>query len=114
MKFVLLVYQPSPFDPKSLPPEEHKEIGQHYQAVSAMPNVTPGLPLGLPKDAVTVRVKDGKTIATAEPYVDVAGAVGAYLILEAETKEEAVAVAARLPAAWLGGAIEVRPAEVYW
>lgn len=114
MKFVLLVYQPDPFDPKSLPPEEHKAIGQQYQAVSSMPNVTSGLPLGLPKDAVTVRIKDGETLTTYAPYVDAAGAVGAYLIVDADTKEDAVAVAARLPAAWLGGAVEVRPAEIYW
>jgi hypothetical protein len=35
MKYVLLIYQPSPFDPKALPAEEYKVIGAQYAAVSA-------------------------------------------------------------------------------
>ena len=31
-----------------------------------------------------------------------------------ESLDEAVALAARIPAARLGGAVEVRPCEVYW
>ena len=114
MKYVLLIYQPNPFDPKSLPPEEHKAIGEQYQSITSTPNVTAGLPLGLVQDAVTVRVKDGEVHASQGPYVDAAGAVGGYLIFEADTKEEAIALAARVPAARLGGAVEVRPAQAYW
>lgn len=114
MKYVLLIYQPSPFDPKSLPAEEQKAIGAQYGAVTATPNVTPGLPLGLPKDAITVRVHGDEVLATEGPYVGVAGAVGGYFIFEAQTKEEAVALAARVPAARLGGAVEIRLAEAYW
>jgi hypothetical protein len=46
MKYVLLIYQPSPFDPKSLPSEERAAIGAEYQAVSKTANVSPGPPLG--------------------------------------------------------------------
>lgn len=114
MKYVLLIYQPDAFDPKSLPPEEYKAIAEQYQSVTSTSQVTPGLPLGLPQDAMTVRVKNGETQVTDGPYVDIAGAVGGYLIFDADTKEEAVALAARVPAARLGGAVEVRPAQAYW
>lgn len=114
MKYTLMIYQPDPFDPKALTPEEHKAIGADYGAVNATPNVTPGLPLGLPSRAVTVRVKDGETITTEGPFVSVAGAVGGYAIFEADDIEQAIALAARIPAARLGGAIEVRPCETYW
>lgn len=114
MKFALMIYQPHPFDPKAYSPEEHSAIGAEYRTVSTAPGVTPGPPLGLPQNALTVRVVDGKVVAADGPYVDVAGAVGGYMVLEAETREEAVALAAKIPAARLGGAIEVRPCETYW
>ena len=46
--------------------------------------------------------------------MDVADAVGGFLMFEAESEEEPVALAARIPAARLGGAVEARPCEVYW
>jgi hypothetical protein len=114
MKYALLIYQPHPFDPKALAPEEYRAIAAYYGAVNAAPNVTPGLPLGLPQNAVTVRVTHGEIVASDGPYVNTAGAVGGYFIFEADSKEEAIALAARVPAARLGGAVEVRPCEAYW
>jgi hypothetical protein len=114
MKYVLLIYQPQPFDPKALSPEEYKTVAADYVAVTATADVTSGPPLGLPQDAVTVRVKDGETHCSNGPYVDAAGAVGGYLLFEANSKEEAIALAARIPAARLGGAVEIRPCAVYW
>jgi hypothetical protein len=114
MKFVLLVYQPNSFDPKALSEAEYKQVSADYAALSSTPNVTPGLPLGLTKDAVTVRVTQGNARATEGPYVGAAGAVGGYFVFEAGSMEEAIALAARVPAARLGGAVEIRPAEVYW
>lgn len=114
MKYVILIYQPSPFDPKSLPDKEHKAIADEYQALTGLHNVEPGLPLGLLKDAVTVRISDGAVAAVEGPFVNEAGAVGGYFIVDVESKEEAIALAARVPAARLGGAVEVRPAQAYW
>lgn len=114
MKFVLMIYQPHPFDPKALSPEEHKAIGRDYGAVNATAGVSPGPPLGLPADATTVRVIDGGVVTADGPYVSVAGAVGGFMIFEAGTRDDAIALAAKIPAARLGGAVEVRPCEVYW
>jgi hypothetical protein len=68
----------------------------------------------LPEKATTVRVQDGKTLVTQGPFNDARGAVGGYYVLEAAGIEEAIALAARVPAARLGGAVEIRPAEKYW
>lgn len=114
MKFALMIYQPPSFDPKLLSPEEHKAIATDYAAVNATRGVTSGPPLGLPRNAVTVRVVDGQPVAAQGPYVDVAGAVGGFMIFEAESQDAAIALAARIPAARLGGAVEVRPCDVYW
>jgi hypothetical protein len=76
--------------------------------------LTPGLPLGLPEQATTVRVDNGQALASPGPYVDSKGAVGGYFVLEADDLDAAIAVAARIPAARHGGAIEVRPVATYW
>ena len=79
-----------------------------------MENVTPGTPLGLPQDAATVRVENGSTITTQGPYLGVAGAVGGYYVVEADDVDAAIAIAARIPQARMGGAVEVRPSAKYW
>ena len=114
MKFALMIYQPHPFDTSAYSPEEYQEIAGGYAAINASPGVTPGVPLGAVAKAVTVRVEDGETRTAEAPYAGPAGVVGGYLIFEAESLEDAVALAARVPAARLGGAVEVRPCEVYW
>lgn len=112
MKYVLFIYQGKDFDPKGISEAEYKEVAAKYAAVTATPSVKPGLPTGLPKDAVTVRVQNGETVTTKGPYAE--PAVSGFLEFEAETIEEAIQLAARIPAASQGGAVEVRPAQKYW
>jgi hypothetical protein len=117
VKFVLLIYQgttPLPGSEawKAMPELEQNAIYADYAALNKAPGVTPGLPLGLPGAARTVRVQDGQPQVTNRTYLS--EGVGGYCVLEAENMEAAVAVAARIPAARLGGAVEVRPAEQYW
>jgi hypothetical protein len=120
MKYVLLIYQgttPLPSSPDEwakLSQEEQTSVWADYSAIGKTPGVESGLPLGLPGKAVTVQVKDKQTVATEGPFAGNMGAVGGYLIFEADSMDEAVALAGRVPAARLGGAVEVRPAEPYW
>jgi hypothetical protein len=118
MKYVLMIYQgPAPPLPgsdrwKALPEAEQKAIYADYAELGKTPGVTPGLPLGLPDAARTVQVRNGKTEVRNGTYLG--EGAGGYLVFEAESMDAAVALAARIPAARLGGAIEVRPAEQYW
>jgi hypothetical protein len=120
MKYVLLIYQgttPLPTSPEAwatLSPEEQTAVYADYNAINHTPGVDPGLPLGLPERATTVRVKDGKTVASEGPFVGSRGAVGGYIVFEADSIDAAIELAARIPAARLGGAVEVRAAEPYW
>ena len=120
MKYVLLVYQgttPIPTSPDAwatLSDDEQKAVYADYNAINHTPGVTPGLPLGLPEKATTVRVKEGRTITTDGPFVNSMGAVAGYLVFDADSLDAAVDLAGRVPAARLGGAVEVRPAEPYW
>lgn len=119
MKYVMLVYQgttPLPGSPQwaELPEEEQKRIYADYGALNSTPGVTPGIAMGLPENATTVRVQGGRTLTTDGPFVGMKEAVGGWFILEADDLDAAIEVAARVPAARLGGAIEIRPSETYW
>ncbi|KYG70652.1 YciI family protein [Bdellovibrio bacteriovorus] len=117
MKFVLLIYQgsaPLPGSEKwnALSKEEQKAIYTDYAEFNKTPGLVSGLPLGLPTAAKTVKIRNGQIETKSGTYMP--EGAGGYCILEANSMEEAIAVASRIPAARLGGAIEVRPAEQYW
>ena len=119
MQFVLFIYQgttplPNSDAWESLPKDEQRAIYADYAALNDTPGVTAGLPLGLPNDATTVRVDSGETVTRDGPYLDDRGAVGGYLVLEANDADAAIALASRIPAARHGGAIEIRPVATYW
>jgi hypothetical protein len=115
MKYMLMIHQgttPTPMDPEAwatLSEDEQQEIYASYKAVNETPGVTPGDGLQPPETATTVRVQDGETITTDGPFVETKEALNGYLIYEAEDLDAAIELAARIPAARLGGAIEVRP-----
>jgi hypothetical protein len=119
MKYVMVIYQgttPTPDSPEwaALSEEEQKQVYADYQALNEIPGVTPGPPMGLPANATTVRVQNGTTLTTDGPFVGMKEAVGGMFVLEADDLDAAIEVAARVPAARLGGAIEIRPVETYW
>jgi hypothetical protein len=114
MKYLLLIHQgdtPLPGTPEwdRLSSDEQTAVYADYQAVNETPGVTPGLWMEPPELATTVRVEDGTTLTTDGPFVAVKEALGGYLIFEADDLDTAIGLASRIPAARLGGAIEVRP-----
>jgi hypothetical protein len=54
-------------------------------------------------------VQDGKTLTTDGPFVDTKEALGGYLLFEADDLDTAIELASRVPAARMGGAVEMRP-----
>ncbi len=117
MKFVLLVYQGSTPLPGSdrwqaLSEAERNAVYADYAEVNKTEGITAGLPLGLPEAARTVQVRDGKVHVKNGTYL--AEGAGGYSVYEAASMDAAIALAARIPAARLGGAVEIRPAEKYW
>src|SRR4051794_27460218 len=113
MKYILLIHQgdtPTPRSPEDwsrLSEDEQQSVYADYKAVNETPGVTPGFGLGAPETATTVRVQDGKTLTTDGPFATVKEALGGYLLFEADDIDAAIELAARIPAARLGGAIEV-------
>jgi len=115
MKYLLLIHQgdaPTPRDPEAwatLSEDEQKQVFADYQAINETPGVTPGLQMQGPEAATTVRVENGQTLTTDGPFVAVKEALAGWLVYEADDIDAAIELAARIPAARLGGAIEVRP-----
>ncbi len=114
MKYMLLIHQGATPTPPSeewerLSEEEKGAVYAAYKAINETPGVTAGLQLQPPETATTVRVQDGKTLTTDGPFVEIKEAIGGYLLFEAEDLDAAIELASRIPAARMGGAVEVRP-----
>jgi hypothetical protein len=114
MKYMLLIHQGSTPTPRTdewdrLPEEEQKAIYADYKALNDTPVVTPGLQMQDPETATTVRVQDGRTLTTDGPFAELKEAIGGYLFFEADDLDAAIELASRIPAARMGGAVEVRP-----
>ncbi len=122
MKYMLLIHQCDAPRPRregetneqavaafeALSHDEQMAIYGDYGAINETPGVSPGLELRPPETATTVRVENGKTLATDGPFAETKEALGGFLVFDADSLEAAVELAARIPAARLGGAVEVR------
>lgn len=115
MKYLLLIHQggaPTPRSPEAwgrLSDDEQMAVFADYQAINETPGVTAGLQMREPETATTVRVEDGRTLTTDGPFVAVKEALGGYLVYEADDLDAAIELASRVPAARMGGAVEIRP-----
>ncbi len=114
MKYMLLIHQgdtplPGSDEWERLSEDERNAVIADYQAINQTPGVSPGLQLQAPETATTVRVEDGETLTTDGPFVAIKEALGGFLTFEADDLDAAIELASRIPAARMGGAIEVRP-----
>jgi hypothetical protein len=110
MKYLLQIY-PN-YDPEEfarLAEDERDAIVDEFLAVARAPGVVGGAQLQPVDTATTVRVADGETLLTDGPFMDAKEHVGGFLLVEADDLDGALDLAARIPAARMGGAVEVRP-----
>jgi hypothetical protein len=112
MKYMLLInLGPKVRDFQGLSPEEQKELGEGFRLLNETQGVTPGIGLAPPDTATTVRVQDGKTLTTDGPFVETKEALDGFCTFEADDLDAAIELASRIPAARMGGAIEIRPTK---
>jgi hypothetical protein len=107
MQYMLLIYG----DPDSygdVSDEDRQAMYAKYAAVSATPGILGGAELASLDAATTVRVRGGETLTTDGPFVEMKESIGGYYLFEADSLDDAIAVAARIPGAETG-AVEVRP-----
>lgn len=110
MKYLLQIYSElGPADFERFPADEKDALLSEYRALEQAPGVIAGNQLQPVDTATTVRVQGGETLLTDGPFLDAKEHLGGYLLLEADELDEALEIAARIPAARMGGAVEVRP-----
>jgi hypothetical protein len=110
VKYALLIYSNEARDRfDALPDNEQQKIMGEYFAISELPGTFGGAQLQPSTTATTVRVEDGKTLTTDGPFADTKEVLGGFYLFEADGIDSALDVAARVPAARMGGSVEVRP-----
>jgi hypothetical protein len=107
MRYMMLVYTNNDWDSRSV--EERTAITAEYVAINDVPGIRGGDQLQPAATSTTVRVQDGSTLTTDGPFIETKEELGGYYLFEADDLDAAIELAARIPAARLGGAIEVRP-----
>ena len=106
MKYALLIYSP---DVRDIPEDQLTAFVSEYEALADQPGVLDAMQLQDTDSATTVRVQNGEALLSDGPFVDAKEYIGGLFLLEADNLDEATALAARVPAARMGGAVEVRP-----
>jgi hypothetical protein len=108
MKYLLQIY-PNAAEFSGLSADEQEAIVGEYTAILRSPEVVGGDQLQPVETATTVRVQNGEALLADGPFVDAKEHLGGYVLVEADDLDAALEVAARIPAARMGGAVEVRP-----
>jgi hypothetical protein len=108
MKYLLQIY-PANDELERLSDDELNALVGEYVAIGQSTGVIGGDQLQPVETATTVRVEDGQTLLTDGPFVDAKEHLGGYFVVAADDLDAALEIAARIPAARMGGAVEVRP-----
>jgi hypothetical protein len=109
MQYLMQIFMPS--DPQAweaLSEREQQAITDEYLALRNEPGFLGGAQLHPADTATTVRVEDGRTLTTDGPFVESREVLGGYYLFDVDDLDAALALAARIPAARSGGAVEVR------
>ena len=110
MKYLLQNYPGSSVESfEHLSADEQQAIVDEYLALRQTPGILSGEQLQPVETATTVRVQNGETLLTDGPFVDAKEHVGGFIVVEVDDLDAALELAARVPAARMGGAVEVRP-----
>jgi len=107
VKYALLIYG-AEADWTDLSDEDRNTMYAEYAAVSETPGIVAGSELASIDTATTVRVQNGETLTTDGPFAETKEVLGGFYLFEAANLDDAIAVAARIPAA-RHGSVEVRP-----
>lgn len=108
MQYMILIYD-KPGAYEALSPDEFERVMAEYGPITQDPAVRGGAQLQPVQTATTVRVNDGETLITDGPFAATKEVLGGYYVIEVGDLDQALAYAARIPSARMGGAVEVRP-----
>ncbi len=108
MKYMLLIY----LDEQALSEQEREQCytdsAQLARELHLSGRYLAANPLHPTSTATSIQVRDGKSLVTDGPFAETREQLGGYFLIEARDMEEAIGVAARIPAARVG-TVEIRP-----
>ncbi len=110
MRYLLLIYQDEVEREKWSEEEIEAEFREYFAfgAETEKLGIKDGDALMPTSTATTVRVRDGKILATDGPFAETKEQLGGYYMLECNDLDEAIHIAAKIPGA-KHGSIEIRP-----
>ncbi len=108
MQYALLIYT-KPGAAEALTAEEQEANHREYLDIRKLPWVVGGAALHPVETGTTVRVQDGQTLVTDGPFADTKEIFAGFYLVEADDLDRATEIAARIPAARIGGLVEIRP-----
>jgi hypothetical protein len=112
VRYLLLLYEPERPADAEIPPEVlQREMAAYAEFTADVRNrglFQAGEALEPVATATSVRVRDGKTLTTDGPFAETKEALGGFYLLNCRDLDEAIELAARIPAA-SRGSVEVRP-----
>ncbi|TQV88156.1 YciI family protein [Aliikangiella coralliicola] len=115
MQFLCLIYETESLM-TTRSDEENGKIFQGYMSftenVKEAGKLVTGDALQPTNTATTVRVRNGETVITDGPFAETKEQLGGYYLLECESLDEAIELAAKIPSSEYGS-IEVRPIMVF-
>ena len=114
MRYLLLIYAEEPIQavPEQRMTEESAAYNEFTADIRSRGIFEAGEALVPTSSATTVRVKNGETVTTDGPFAETKEALGGFYLVNAKDLDEAIELAARIPAA-THGSIEVRPIWEY-
>ena len=108
MKYLLLIYQAEHVMNQAEREHCYVESTQLAHDLHAKGQFLGANPLHPVSTATSVRVRDGKRVVTDGPFAETREQLGGYFLIDAKDLDEAIGVAARIPAA-RRGTVEIRP-----
>jgi hypothetical protein len=108
VKYAILIFSDEAPDAwAALPEQEQQSIMGEYMALSE--RAASGAQLQPTATATTVRVENGDVLTTDGPFAETKEALGGFYLIDVANLDDALEFASKVPAARLGGAVEVRP-----
>jgi hypothetical protein len=108
MQFMLLIYLDEQALTESERQECYEESAQLAHELHAKGQYRAAAPLQPTSTATSVRVRRDEQLVTDGPFAETREQMGGYFLIEARDRDEAIAIAARIPMA-RQGTVEVRP-----
>lgn len=108
MQYALVIYA-EPGSHEALPEAEREAVYAEYFALAEDARCVGGAQLQPAETATVVRLLGGRTLITDGPFADTKEVLGGFYLVETADLDEAIELAARVPAARLGGGVEIRP-----